>query len=131
MTFLFLIYSINKRTNMGIIKTKMKDFIKEQNVQDSYEDETYVKTMKFNGEKLTLHKFSESPMKTLYYLDTLDGESYIDINTILPDNLLIDAIWVKVGGDEEKIADSLDIFKKTEKKTSSGYNKYVMYDIID
>lgn len=120
----------NKQQN-SFIKTKMKDFIKEQNVQDSYEDETYIKTIKFDGEELTLHKVSDTPMKTLYYLDTLDGESYIDINTILPDNLLIDAVWVKVGGDEEKIADSLDIFKKTEKKTSSGYNKYVMYDIID
>lgn len=108
------------------IKTTITEFIKEQS--DNTPD-TFIKTITHDGEDLMLHKVSDNPMKVLYYLDTMDGESYIDINTILEDNLLIDAIWVKIGGEEEVIADNLDFLEKTNKKTSSGYNKYIMYNI--
>jgi fructose-1,6-bisphosphatase len=101
------------------------------NENDGNVDETYIKTLNFNGEKLTLHKYAENPMKVIFYLDTMDGESYMDINTIIDTNLLVDAIWVKVGGDEEKIADSLDFLSKSKNTTASGYNKYVMYNIIN
>ena len=89
-----------------------------------------VKTIKFNGRKLTLHRVADNPMKVQFYLDTVKGEPYIDINKIIPTNMLIDAVWVKVGGTEEKIADMLgDILQKTNKTTNSGYDNYVMYNI--
>jgi len=84
----------------------------------------------FEGKKFKLSKVSDAGMNTVLYLDTLRGEPYIDINKILPENYLLDAIWVQAGGKEEKIADTLDILKKTKIKTESGYNKYVMYDIL-
>ena len=92
-------------------------------------DETYIKTIKYNGKKLTLHKVADTPLKTQFYLDTMSGETYIDINKILPDNLLMDAIWVEKGGTEEKIADTLDILSKTDRTTKSGYNTYILYNI--
>ena len=94
-------------------------------------DRTYVKTIKFNGKKLTLHKFSDNPMKVLFYLNTMKGESYIDINTIISDNMLIGAIWVKIGGEEEKIANEIDILQKTNRTTVCGYNNYAMYSIAE
>lgn len=93
-------------------------------------DSTYIKTIKFNGKRLTLHKVADNPMKIQFYLDNINGEPYIDINKIIPTNMLIDAIWVKIGGEEEKIADMLnDILQKTKKTTNNGYNNYVMYKI--
>ena len=106
----------------------IKSFL--ESTQSDDIDETYIKTIEFEGEKLTLHKVADNPMKTQLYLDTLDGESYIDINKILPTNMLVDAVWVEVGGTEEKVADTLDILKKTSKTTSNGHSKYVMYNIV-
>lgn len=98
--------------------------------QQEYQDETFVKTIDLEDEKLNLHKVAKNPMKVQFYLETIDGELYIDLNKILPDNMLIDAVWVKVGGEEERIADMLnDILSKTDKKTKSGFNTYVMYEI--
>jgi hypothetical protein len=91
---------------------------------------TFIKVIVFEGKKLKLSKVSDAGMNTVLYLDTMRGEPYIDINKILPDNYLLDAIWVQVGGKEEKIADTLDILKKTNAKTKSGFNQYVMYDIL-
>lgn len=110
------------------IKT-LREFLNEQ---QNNVDETYIKTINFNGEKLTLHKIADDPMKVQFYLNTIEGEPYIDINKIIPTNLLIDAIWVKTGGVEEKVADMLgDILQKTNRTTSSGYNNYVMYNIFE
>ena len=91
----------------------------------------YIKIIEFNGENFTLHKISNDPFKTLFYLNTIKGEPYIDINKIIPTSLLLFAIWVEVGSKEEKIADILqDILQKTDRTTESGFNQYVMYNII-
>lgn len=109
------------------IKTT-REFLTEQKEEV---DNTYVKTISFNGKKLTLHKIADDQLKTQFYLNTMNGESYLDINKILPNNMLIDAIWVEIGGKEEKIADMLEFLEKTTKTTNSGFNKYIMYNIID
>ena len=110
----------------------IKTFENYNNINENNEnvDNTYIKTIEFNGEKLALHKYSDNPMSVLFYLDTMDGESYMDINTTIKTNMLIDAIWVKNGGDEEIIADGLDFLEKTDRTTKSGFNKYIMYNII-
>jgi hypothetical protein len=110
---------------MKNLKT-LQEFIKE-NTQE--EVETFIMDLEYDGEKLELHKYEQSPFKVLYYLVNEDGEDYIDLNTTLEDNLLLDAIWVKVGGQEEEISDMIDMLEKTDKVTSNGFNKYVMYDI--
>lgn len=110
---------------MKNLKT-LQEFIKE-NTQE--EVETFIMDIEYDDEKLELHKYEQSPFKVLYYLVNEDGENYIDLNTTLEDNLLLDAIWVKVGGQEEEISDMVDMFEKTDKVTSNGFNKYVMYDI--
>jgi len=91
---------------------------------------TFIKVILFEGKKLKLSKVSDVGMDTVLYLDTMRGEPYIDINKVLEDNTLTDAIWVNVGGKEERIADTLDILKKTNIKTRSGFNQYVMYEIV-
>lgn len=96
----------------------------------SNSDDTYVKKITIDDDELTLHKVDTNPMKVLFYLNDMEGDSYIDINTILPDNMLIDAVWVKIGGLEEEIADDIsDVLTKTDRKTTSGYNQYIMYNI--
>jgi len=109
---------------MKNLKT-LNEFIKE-NVQ---EENTFIKTIKHDGEELQLHKVADDPFKVQYYLEDEEGP-YIDINKILPDNMLLDAIWVEKGGEEEKIADGLDFLEKTEKTTKSGFSQFILYDII-
>lgn len=110
---------------MKNLKT-IQEFIKE-NTQE--EVETYIMDLEYDDEKLELHKYEESPFKVQYYLDDKNGEPYIDLNTTLEDNMLLDAIWVKKGGDEEKIADLLDMFVKTDKVTKNGFDSFIMYDV--
>lgn len=107
----------------NIIKTTIREVLNEANNVQS----TFIKQIKFNGRDLNLYKVSDNPMKVLFYLDTEAGEPYMDINTILPDNMLVDAIWVERDGKEEKVADKLDFLDKTDRTTKSGYNRYVMY----
>jgi hypothetical protein len=109
------------------IKTTLQDFLTEQKKNV---DETYIRTINFNGKKLTLHKVADNPMKVQFYLNTTRGESYVDINKILPTNMLVDAIWVETGGIEEKIADTLEFLEKTDRTTKSGYNNFIMYNIV-
>lgn len=117
----------NDKKTKNFIKTTFIEFLNEEKDVDN----TYIKDVRYKDKNLKLHKVYNNPMKVLYWLETMQGESYIDINTILETNLLVDAIWVKIGGDEEKIADSLDFLEKTNKTTKSGYNSYVMYNITD
>jgi len=105
---------------------KLKSLLKTINEST---DSTYIDTINFNGEQLTLHKIADNPMKIQYYLETSDGEPYIDISTILPDNLLVDAVWVKAGGEEEQIADTLDFLEKTDRTTEGGFNTYILYNV--
>jgi hypothetical protein len=107
------------------IKT-MKEFLNEEN---EYSD-SVIKTIEFDGEEFTLH-VNDEPMKVQFYLNTLDGEPYIDINKIIPTNMLDNAVWVEQGGEQEEIADMLgDILEKTKQTTKSGYNNYILYNII-
>lgn len=94
-------------------------------------DTSYLKTITYNGRKLSLHRIADNPMKVQFYLETMKGESFVDINQILPTNMLIDAIWVKIGGIEEIIANTLDFLKITNRTTKNGYNNYVMFNIIE
>lgn len=90
-----------------------------------------VGTIKFQGRKLNVFITGKHGFETLIYLDTIQGEQYIDLNTILPENKLLNAIWVKQGEIEEKIADHLiGIIHKTSRTTTSGYNTYILYEIV-
>jgi hypothetical protein len=53
------------------------------------------------------------------------------LNKILLGNALVDAIWVEKGGEEEEIADMLSFLKKTNLTTTSGFNTYIKYDIVE
>lgn len=91
---------------------------------------TAIDTINHNGQNLTLHKIGDNPMKIQFHLEDENGEPYLDLSTILPDNLLDGAVWVKSGDIEEEIADTLDILSKTDRTTKGGYNTYIMYNII-
>lgn len=93
------------------------------------DDGTYISTIEFKGKKLTLHKAADDPMKVQFYLNTIKGEPYVDINKILPMNMLVNAIWVETGGIEEEIADMIVFLEKTDRTTKSGYNNFIMYKV--
>jgi hypothetical protein len=113
-----------EKRNKRFIKT-MAMFIKES----AEVDKTYIETIEFDDETLTIHKIADSPLKTQFYANTLEGESYIDISKILSDNMLIDAVWIEKGGDEERIADKIDCLSKTDKTTKAGFKTFIIYKI--
>lgn len=88
-------------------------------------------TIKIKGKNFNVFKVGQN-FNILIYLESINGEPYIDINQNIPGNMLLNAIWVKQGGEEEKIADKLiQILKKTSKTTQSGYNTYILYEILN
>lgn len=110
-----------KKITLNEFRDIIKQIVKE-------ETEKPVQKIKVNGKSLSVYLINE-PFNTYLYLLDSNGEPYMDISTKIEDNPLDDAIWVKVGGKEEKIADNLKFLSKTNATTTSGFNSYRKYDI--
>ena len=109
---------------------ELKNLIK-QVIKEEAENDNIFTTIKINGKQYNVLFDSKDQFKPFIYIESLDGEPYIDINTILADNLLLGAVWVKQGGKEEKLADTLTkLLKKSNRSTKNGFNTYILYDII-
>jgi hypothetical protein len=111
-----------KKITLNELRSIVKQIIKE-------EAEKPIQKIKIDGEVLSVYLINKPFDSFLYVLDS-DGENYIDISTKLVDNPLDNAVWVEIGGQEEKIANILKKLKITNATTKSGYNKYRKYDII-
>ena len=111
-----------EKTTIKEIKTLVEEVIKEQ-------AEQFIQKMKINGKLFGVFLIDEPFNPYLYVLDS-EGDYYCDISTQIPDNPLLDAIWVKVGGIEEIFANKLKILQMTDAITKSGYNTYKKYNII-
>jgi hypothetical protein len=109
-----------KKITLNELRTLVKQIIKE-------ESHRTIK-LKIDGESITFFKQNDNGVIYVYGEDE-NGETYIDISTNIPSNPLIDAIWVEVGGLEEKIANKLPFLSKTNRNTKSGYNNYIMYEV--
>jgi hypothetical protein len=90
-----------------------------------------VTTLNYDGEKLNVfyHVDPKNSKRSAIELTDEDGMPYTRISTILVDDLIENAIWVKVGKHEEEIADMLDFLTKTKEKAKSGFNTYIKYEI--
>lgn len=65
----------------------------------------------------------------MIYLESEDGEPYIDLNKQLVGYPLMDAVWIENGDIEESIASKLNFLEKTDFEKKQGYNTYTMYNI--
>ncbi len=108
------------KITLNELRSLVKQMIKEETKK--------LTKLKIDGEYITFIKQNDKGIIYVYGEDQ-NGEPYIDISTNLPDNPLVDAIWVEVGGDEEKIANKLNFLTKTNRTAKSGYNKYIMYNV--
>lgn len=114
---------------MPTAKISLNELKKLVRVVIKEESEEPKQKIKIGGEILSVYLINNPFDSYVYILDS-EGELYIDISTNLPDNQLDRAIWVEVGGKEEKIADNLKFLQKTSATSKSGYNTYVKYDIV-
>jgi hypothetical protein len=64
------------------------------------------------------------------YCEDTAGELYADVTTTITDNTLVDSVWVKVGGIQESIADSISFLSKTKVSIVYNYNTYMMYNFV-
>lgn len=88
--------------------------------------------VEIDDETLSIIYHEVSPFEISLYAETLDGEPYVDITTIIPTNSLLDAVWVKIDSLEEGIANELiskGILVSTSATTRSGFNTYRKYDL--
>lgn len=93
-------------------------------------DENVITKINFDDEVLVIKLISDGGFENFLYADTEDGESYVDISTNIENNKLLNAIWVKKGEIEEKIADMLpDFLHKSNAITKNGFNQYIKYDL--
>ncbi len=108
-----------------------KNYIKENYAQmDEDTNENILTKIIFDDENLFIKLISDGGFENFLYAETEDGESYLDISTNLEGNMLLNAIWVKKGGIEEKLADLLkDFLDKTSTLTKNGFNEYIKYDL--
>jgi len=86
-------------------------------------------TLKYDGDDIEIY-YDDTPGKSYIYAMDAEGEPYIDVSTVLRDNPLVDAVWVKKGGEEEKIADKLKFIKKSKVMTKSGFATFIKYDVV-
>jgi len=116
---------------MSKIHITLNSFIKENmdNEPEMDNELTPIQKVNFDGEELNIFLLDDVPMKGYIYAEDSEGEPYYDISVILPDNLLIDAFWVKKGEAEEKIANMLDFIEAAGRTTTSGFNIYALYTL--
>lgn len=112
--------SKNKATLLKEFKNIVENFLKEN---------TEGTPIKINNKVLYLFHIKQ-PFKDYIYIEDKNGELYYDITTILPENQLLDAVWVKMNDDVEKIANKINFLKATDVITKSGYNQYRKFDIV-
>ena len=89
--------------------------------------------IKYDNENLIIKYIKNSPSDIIIYVDTTDGESYIDISTNLRENPLIDAVWVEYSSTNLEIAKIMvdnNLIEETDRKTNSGYNNYLMFNVL-
>ena len=108
-----------------ITLTELRNMIKKVIIEESTRKPV---KLKIDGDTVSFFKQDERGTIYVYGVDEY-GDTYIDISTDLPGNPLIDAIWVEVGGEAQKIANKLPFLSKTNRNTKSGYNKYLMYKV--
>lgn len=100
-------------------------------VQLYTESASETQEVKFKNKKLIITIDKSNRFKIGILAEDQRGNPYYDVSTVLPENPLMDAVWVELGGDEEKLANMLtNSIKRTNAVTTSGYNKYVKYDVI-
>jgi hypothetical protein len=127
-----------QRIKLSELRQIVKQVIREESNVDRYSkynksqikenEDKPVEKIKFNSNILYIFHIEE-PFKDYIYAADKYGDPYIDVSTILPDNKLVNAVWVKMGGKEEKIADKLSFLEKTKAQTQSGYDNFIMYNI--
>ncbi len=78
--------------------------------------------------KYVIEKVDNDPFRVQFFLNNKRGECMMELNKILPENLLINAIWVRVGSAEEQYADKMKDLSRTDAITTSGFNSYRMYN---
>lgn len=116
------------KKNIKHLFTNFNEFVNESNNTET--EEVFVTDITFEEENLKLFKYESSPFDVLFYLVDENGETYVDLNTTLETNKLLDAIWVKKGDIEEQIADLLpNLFKKTDREVEYNYNTYILYNL--
>lgn len=116
-----------QRIKLSELRQIVKQVIKEEKKLKENEDKP-IEKIKLNSNTLYIFHIEE-PFKDYIYAVDQYGDPYIDVSTILPDNKLLNAVWVKMGGEEEKIADKLSFLEKTKAQTKSGYDSFIMYNI--
>lgn len=121
-----------KKITINEIRSLVKQIVKEEYGNSTIKEDggsiKPIQQLSIGAKSFNVFHISE-PFKDYIYLEDENNNPYIDVNTILSDNGLLGAVWVKVGGKEEKIANNLDFLVRTDRTTKSGYNTYVMYNI--
>ena len=111
-----------------LIKGILREGYERGVINEEDEDLAPKQKIKYNGKALYVYHI-DKPFKDYIYVLDKNGEQYYDVNTTLRENPLLGAVWVQVGGDEEKIANMLTFLERDERTTKSGYNTYNMYNI--
>lgn len=113
-----------RKVDLNELKQIIKQIIKEEesNLRP-------IEKIKINGEPFDVFHIHNNGFENHIYLVDEFGDLYIDVNKEFSDNPLLNAVWVEQGGEEERIADRLNILNKTGNTTKSGFNTYIMYKV--